>query len=469
MMEKIQQWIETAAAQLRCRKAVPGVKSELESHLYEQYNAFLAQGCTAAEAQRKTVESMGDPVLAGGALDRIHRPRPAWGPFCAAAALLMMGGILRWWQSIPLAADGTPLWQESAWQTLFVTEISVLVLALVHFFMDISLLARRAWQFYVGVLACSGFGLLLGNVIINGRRFWALPFFGLYGAFDFALLFAPVYAAVVYRQRGRGWRGFFVCCAALLPGLALCLAVPQSAAALLLAVTGLVTGVVCCRSDWFCIGKRRSLYALSGTVLGLLAVPLAVLLRCFGAELPGMLARMLSAFRLGDPAGAGYWQNGLQRMWDGMRWFSPGDPALLLSEQTGLFRVEEFVGQGASALCADCLPALLGWRLGAFWAFAVLAAIAAGMLWLWVTASRIRSAIGRMCAAAVCTALSCGGMLYLCGSFGWYSATSILPFFGSSVDSITQAAVIGLLLSAFRLDTVLHEPSAAPRRAPDAA
>ena len=182
-----------------------------------------------------------------------------------------------------------------------------------------------------------------------------------------------------------------------------------------------------------------------------------------------MLARMFSAFRIGDATGAGYWQNGLRRMWDGMHWFSPGDPALLLSEQTGLFRVEEFVGQGASSLCSDSLPALLGWRWGAFWAFAVIAAIAAGMLWLWHTAVHIRSAIGRMCAIAVCTMLSGGGILYLCASFGWYSLASILPFFGSSVDMIVQAAVIGLLLSAFRLDTVLHEPSAAPCRAPDAA
>lgn len=468
-MEKIQQWIETAAAQLRCRKAVPGIKSELESHMYEQYNAFLGQGCPAEEAQRKTVESMGDPVLAGGALDRIHRPRPAWGPFCAAAVLLIMGGVLRWWQSIPLSADGVPLWNESAWQTLFVTEISVLVLALVHFCADVSLLARWAWQLYLVLFAFSGCGILLGNTIINGRRYLALPFFGLYGAFDFALLFAPVYAAVVYRQRGRGWRGFCICCAALLPGLVMCLAVPQIVAALLLAVTGLVVGVLCCRNDWFGIGKRRGLCALSFMVLGLLACPLLVLVRCFGAGLPGLFTRISSAFRIGDPTGAGYWQNGLQRMWDGMHWFSPGDPALLLSEQTGLMRVEEFVGQGASALCADSLPALLGWRLGAFWAFAAVAAIAGGMFWLWHTANRIRSSIGRLCAVSVCTVLSCGGLLYLCGSFGWYVNTSILPFFGSSVDMIVQAAVIGLLLSAFRLDTVLHEPSAAPRRAPDAA
>lgn len=468
-MEKLQQWIETAAAQLRCRKAVPGVKSELESHLYEQYNAFLKQGCTAAEAQRKTVESMGDPVLAGGALDRIHRPRPAWGPFCAAAALLIMGGILRWWQSVPLAADGAPLWQESAWQTLFVTEISVLVLALVHFCMDISLLARWAWQIYWGLLAFSGCGILLGNTVINGRRYWALPFFGLYGAFDFALLFAPVYAAVVYRQRGRGWRGFCICCAALIPGLMLCLYAPQIVAVISLAVTGLVIGVLCCQSDWFCIGKRHSLYALCLTVLVMLAVPLLVLLRCFGAGLPGMLARMLFVFRMGDLTGAGYWQNGLMRMWDGMHWFAPGDPALLLSEQTGLLRVEDFVGEGASALCADSLPALLGWRYGAFWALAVVAAITGGMLWLWHTANHIRSSIGRLCAVSVCALLSGSGLLYLCASFGWHGNTGMLPFYGSSVDMIVQAAVIGLLLSAFRLDTVLHEPSAAPRCTPNAA
>ena len=468
-MEQIQQWIEIAAAQLRCRKAVPGVQCELESHLYEQYNAFLEQGCTAAEAQRKTVESMGDPVLAGGALDRIHRPRPAWGPFCAAAALLLMGGILRWWQGIPLAADGTLLWHEGSWQTLFVTEISILVLALVHFCMDVSLLSRWAWQIYLGLLVFAGYPLLFGNVVINGRRYWALPFLGLFGGFEFALLFAPVYAAVVYRQRGRGWQGFCICCIALVPGLMLCLHVPQLAAVLLLAVTGLVIGVLCCQSDWFCVGKRRGLCALFFAVLGMLAVPLLALLRCFGAELPGMLARMFSAFRIGDLSGADYWQNGLQRMWDGMHWFAPGDPALLLSEQTGLFRVEEFVEQGAAVLGADSLPALLGWRLGAFWAFAVVAAITGGMLWLWRTAHRIRSGIGRLCAVSVCTMLSGGGILYLCGSFGWYSLASILPFFGSSVNMIVQAAVIGLLLSAFRLDTVLHEPSAAPRRAPDAA
>lgn len=75
------EWLQTVTAQLRCRRAVPGVERELENHLSEQYNAFVAQGCAPEEAERRTVESMGDPVLAGGALDRVHRPRRPGGRF----------------------------------------------------------------------------------------------------------------------------------------------------------------------------------------------------------------------------------------------------------------------------------------------------------------------------------------------------------------------------------------------------
>ena len=38
------EWLKAATAQLRCRRAVPGVGRELESHLSEQYNAFVAEG-----------------------------------------------------------------------------------------------------------------------------------------------------------------------------------------------------------------------------------------------------------------------------------------------------------------------------------------------------------------------------------------------------------------------------------------
>ena len=48
--EILQQWLEQALAQLRCRRAEAPVRAELETHLVEQYQALLAQGLPPAEA-----------------------------------------------------------------------------------------------------------------------------------------------------------------------------------------------------------------------------------------------------------------------------------------------------------------------------------------------------------------------------------------------------------------------------------
>ena len=149
------EWLQTVTAQLRCRRAVPGVERELENHLSEQYNAFVAQGCAPEEAERRTVESMGDPVLAGGALDRVHRPRPAWGPFFMVAALLLAGALLRFFWSVPVSAQGVYLWREGAYQSLAAALAGIAVLAAVYFCMDVSLLARWTKALYIGLAAVS--------------------------------------------------------------------------------------------------------------------------------------------------------------------------------------------------------------------------------------------------------------------------------------------------------------------------
>lgn len=462
MGDAMRQWLETATAQLRYRRAAPGVARELESHLNEQYHAYLAQGCTPGEAEKKTVASMGDPVLAGGALDLAHRPRPAWGPFCAAALLFLASGLLHWWESASLAADGTRLWRADAHGALFSAVLSVLTLALAQFCLDVSRLARRAWQLYGLLLVLSAGGFFLWPAILNGRRYGSLPGLGLYSAFDFALLFLPVWAAVVYRQRGRGWRGFFTGALALVPGGLLCLCAPQLSAAASVAAAGLALAALCCRADWFGVGRKRGILAL----LGLGAAPVLLVLLLTAPRLGQFLARYSAS--LSDPLASGYWPNGLRRMWDGMRWFAPGDETLLLSEATGLVRVEDFVRRGASALRADFLLPYLGWRYGAFWALLAAVAVGGALAWLWRTALRTRSCAGRLCAVSVCALLTASGALYLCVCFGILPTSELLlPFWGSGVDRVIQAAVVGLLLSAFRLDNVLREPSAAPRPAPD--
>ena len=324
------EWLQTVTAQLRCRRAVPGVERELENHLSEQYNAFVAQGCAPEEAERRTVESMGDPVLAGGALDRVHRPRPAWGPFFMVAALLLAGALLRFFWSVPVSAQGAYLWREGAYQSLAAALAGIAVLAAVYFCMDVSLLARWTKALYIGLAAVSAYGFLAGYTLMNGRRLWTV--WGVsYDATHFSMIFIPIYAAVVYRQRGRGWAGLLVSGFAIVPGLWLCIMVPHLAAACVLGLAGLAVCLVCCAGDWYGLGGKKSFAVVLGVTAGSLVVTfLLVLLLMPG--LAGSLQRHLEVLLAPDAnaAGAGYWMNALRRMWDGMRGLGPGDGSLPL-------------------------------------------------------------------------------------------------------------------------------------------
>lgn len=464
MEQELQRWLDTATAQLRCRRAAPGVARELESHLNEQYSAFLAEGCTPGEAARKTAASMGDPVLAGGALDRIHRPRPAWGPFGAVAAALLLCGVLRWALSLPLSADGALLWRAGEWKYLLEAEAAVAVLALVCFCGDVSLLARRAWALYGGVLGVSACGMLLGGAVLNGRRCWVLPGAAgavQYGALQFSMLFVPVWTAVAYGQRGRGWRGLAVSGAALLPGVLLCLAAPHLTAAAMLLCAGLVVCLLCCAEDWFGLGRRAGLAALLG------AVGLGALAAAGWALGHGALRRLRrSLFAARDAVsygGADYWSHGVRRLWSGMQWIGPGEDSLPLGMDAASGTVGEFARNARRTLCADYQLLYTGWRFGLLAAVLTAALLAVVLAVLWRMTLRIRSGIGRLCAAGCCTLLTAYAALYCAGSFGLPCGQSALPFFGSGIDILAEAVLAGLMLSAFRLDDVLCEPSAAPR------
>ena len=80
------------------------------------------------------------------------------------------------------------------------------------------------------------------------------------------------------------------------------------------------------------------------------------------------------------------------------------------------------------------------------------------LAWLWRTALRTRSSIGRLCAVGCCALLTMHGVLNLLSCLGWSSARGMLPFLDGGWTGVMQAGLAGLLLSAFRLDDVLREP-----------
>ena len=69
------EFLEILTEQIRTKRARPFIAKEIEEHIEDQKMDFMAEGMTDLEAEEAAVREMGDPVEAGVALDRIHRPR----------------------------------------------------------------------------------------------------------------------------------------------------------------------------------------------------------------------------------------------------------------------------------------------------------------------------------------------------------------------------------------------------------
>lgn len=85
--ESVRGYLDAVEAQIRWKRARTVAARELETHLEDQQEEFLAEGHPPEEAERLAVEDMGDPVAVGADLDRLHRPRPQWGMLGLTLAL----------------------------------------------------------------------------------------------------------------------------------------------------------------------------------------------------------------------------------------------------------------------------------------------------------------------------------------------------------------------------------------------
>lgn len=105
---RAEEYLTILTDQIRCRMAREDVRKELLCHIEDQKAAFLSEGMEAAEAEEAAVREMGDPVETGNELDRIHRPKMAWGMIALIAVLSIVGYLAQYLlQEKWIAAGGT--------------------------------------------------------------------------------------------------------------------------------------------------------------------------------------------------------------------------------------------------------------------------------------------------------------------------------------------------------------------------
>ena len=194
--ETIRDYLDTAAAQIRWKRARTVVVRELETHLEDQRQEFQAEGHPPEEAERLAVEEMGDPVAVGTDLDRLHRPKSQWKMLCLLAVALGLWLVLR------LAER----WGVSYWSEYVVSfgGIALLAAGLAAgiYLLDYTLLAKAALPLAV---------LLTAAAALGGRLQFQLGYTHDLG--QYIILLLPVAMALaVYGLRSRGTGGLALCC-----------------------------------------------------------------------------------------------------------------------------------------------------------------------------------------------------------------------------------------------------------------
>lgn len=193
-------YLELMTGQIRCKKMCPVIAKEVEDHIEDQKQVFMAEGMKEEEAEKAAVEEMGDPVEVGVEMDQIHRPKMPWKAIFVIALMQILSGMFAAFFLKQNESYGYIAGIRQIFRLAMAFSVMILVC-----YMDYSWIGKHA-----RLLAGS---YLLFMVLM--RHFFALQINGAVrwigvGGFIVSLslmswLFLPLYGAVLYRYRGEGY------------------------------------------------------------------------------------------------------------------------------------------------------------------------------------------------------------------------------------------------------------------------
>ncbi|MFL0248411.1 FtsW/RodA/SpoVE family cell cycle protein [Candidatus Clostridium stratigraminis] len=89
----IKNYISEVCSLIKCREAHEDIALELENHIIETAEAYIEAGNNEEEALQKSISNMGDALLVGRDLNKVHKQRPDW-PIIAISLVFSIFGLV---------------------------------------------------------------------------------------------------------------------------------------------------------------------------------------------------------------------------------------------------------------------------------------------------------------------------------------------------------------------------------------
>lgn len=414
MADSLNEYLSAVTDQLRWKRTVPMVRTELSVHLEEQKEELLAQGLDEAAAEAEAVRRMGDPISVGHELDRVHRPKPQWLPLLLAAALACIGAYAR-------VMSGT-----DAVRTL-VYLLAGLGILFLCYFLDYTFFARHAAIVCFTVLSAALITLFLSPKLYGSSYYTSY----------LLMLFPFAYALGVYALRGRR---LIAALALAVPFLALCYLTPNVTAAAVFLLSCFSTLIPALKKNWF----RGSTHIARIVLIVLFVLAAFVFIRISPARLNIMLHPEA------DPYGAGFQGCTVREL---LR-----DPQLIATGKS--------VVAGEFLDVSDFLLTAIAHSWGVLPFALVLLSLAALLIICAMKCMHTKNALGGIVSLSILLTLAVPAALSVAANLGYILALPGCPFLAGNLHSIFDLALLGIALSVFRQEKLPERHPAPTKRSP---
>ena len=442
---KAEEYLKTLTDQIRCKMAREAVRDELLCHIEDQKAAFISEGMEQDEAEEAAVLEMGDPVETGNEMDRIHRPKMAWGMIALIAVLSIAGYVVQKLIEAKVVEAGGYDWLGP--KNLFFL-IAGLVIMMVVCFLDYTRIGKYAREIIIAADVLIFVAITFFALMLNGAaNFIWIPVIGSITIDSLLLLTVPLYAGVLYAYRGQGYRAVVKGILWMIPQVWLALRIPRLTTAVTLALSFVFMLVIAVWRNWFRISRKKTLAGIfAGTVIAPAMV--GAYYWFFGASYQQERLRMILT-RDPNESGAGYTVGVIRQLLGDSRIAGPGNLSLEAS-QVPVF--QDFVLSGVIAY------------------YGILAAVVFVGLLLFLLVRFLKISLGQrnqlgMLMGAGCSVLFLvEAAFYLLTNLGVIYVGTFCPFlsYGGTGTMVTYI-LLGLLLSIYRYQNTAPERRPVPR------
>lgn len=437
-LDLIKQYSQAVCDQIRWKKAHSIVAKEIENHIYDQKDTYILNGENEQEAVNKAILQMGDPVSIGSELDKAHRPKPQGLMFVLIGVLMLIGMLANYYMD----ASSYSLNLFS-----FVPYLIAFFMFVVCYYLDFTLLGKYPAHLYSLVMLVSAVAVLLGNQV-NGKKYWLEGFS--FNLTYLSLIFPIMYALLIYKMRGKGYRGIFFCGLGYLPPATILLLIPTSAGLVLFTLSALVILCFSIIRGWFGDGRRNYLlFVLFPTSI------VSIFIFLFLVQGTSFLTRIKTLINpYPERSEAGFLYCLIRDLLGNSQFIGQGK--IPLSLEYGAQEILTYdTGFMLTSLTHD-----VGWI-----SFVVILAVIATFSVIGLhKVFKQKSVLGTLVALAIMLSFIFQSISYIINNLGYGLLSSVsLPFISYGKTAlIINAALIGFMLSVFRTGDVYRDQMKSP-------